>query len=112
MLISPCTLALGFATGMWTNASRAVYAASRVGGCLTMRQWMDAFNEGNHENPMCACSSIGFHPPAEVGGSAVLIVFEDFGLEQMFWETSFVLLSLSWWSPFSFFQCSARLGNS
>ena len=24
MLISPCTLALGFATGMWTNASRGV----------------------------------------------------------------------------------------
>ena len=42
----------------------------------------------------------------------MLIVFEDFELEQMFWETSFVLLLLSWWSPFSFFQCSARLGNS
>ena len=112
MLISPCTLAAGFATSMWTNASCAVYAAPRIGGCLTMRQWMDAFNEKNHGNPTCACPSIGFHPPAEVEGSAVLVVFEDFGLEKMFWETSFVLLLLSWWSPFSFFQCSARFGNS
>ena len=101
-------------TGMWTKASRAVYG---IGGCLTVRQWMDAFNEGNHENQICACPSVvcpsvGFHPPAEVEGSAVLIVFEDFGLEKMFWETSFVLLLLSWWSPFSFFQCSARFGTS
>ena len=56
---------------------RAVDMARRVGGCLTVRQWVEAFHEDNLDNPIVPCTCIGFHPPAEGEGSAVFVVFED-----------------------------------
>ena len=59
------------------SAIRAVNTAERAGGCLTVRQWFEVFNEDNLANPIVPCPSVGYHPPAEGGGPALLVVFED-----------------------------------
>ena len=99
---SPCALALGFTTGRWASAFHVVDTAHSVGGCLTMRQWVDALSVCNLLNPIVTCPSIGFHPPADGEGPAVFVVFEDTRLQLMFKKTCFFLV-LSHWSSFCLF---------
>ena len=73
--MSACAFAFGFTTGRWMSAIRAV--GERAGGCLTVRRWFEVFNEDNLTNPIVPCPSVEFLPPAEGGGPALLVVFED-----------------------------------
>ena len=66
---------------------------------------MDVLNEGNLGNPIVACPGIGFHPPGEGEGSAVLVVFEDTQRQLMFKKTCFLFLLLSRCSSFAFLVC-------
>ena len=68
--------------------------ARRVGGCLTVRPWVEAINEDNLDNPIVPCTNIGFHPPAEGKGSAVFVVFEDTRPHMMFKNTFFLPATL------------------
>ena len=88
---SPCALALEFTTERWASAFRAVDMARRVGGFLTERQWVEAFNEDNLDNPIVPCPSIGFHPPAEGERSTVFVLFEDTRPHMMFKKSVFFL---------------------
>ena len=55
--MSACALAFAFTTGRWMSAIRAVNTAERAGGCLTVRQWFEVFNEDNLTNPIVPCPS-------------------------------------------------------
>ena len=88
------SLALGFTTGRWASAFRAVDMARRVRGCLSVRHWVKAFNEDNLDNPIVPFTCIGFHPPAEGAGSAVFVVFENTRPHMMFKKTLFLHAAL------------------
>ena len=72
--MSACALAFGFTTGRWMSAIRAVNTAERAGGCTNGSM---CSTRTTLRTRSCRVPSVGFHPPAEGGGPALLVVFED-----------------------------------